>query len=190
MALRYHPAHYLRQRVGQGQPGSGAAHPGTQPLHRRHLQQAENPRRRAAAGGHRAEFDQLQSTVQRRFAPFWCVGPHMRHRSGARPGRQVLRTGGQPAGALGRILHAGEPGNHQAGAAGTVSQLQHPAGGRLPLPPLPHPGFAVAAGIPAAALHRGPDPGHLQFSLLRSRTTSWPNRRTRSTCCCSTGPVR
>ena len=43
------------------------------------------------------------------------LGPHLRQRPRPRRRRHVLRARGQPAGAVGRVLHAREPPDHQAG---------------------------------------------------------------------------
>ena len=58
---------------------------------------------------------------------------------------RCLRAGGQPACAVGRVLHAREPAGHQARNAGSVRRLRRAAGRRVSGAALRHAGGAVPA---------------------------------------------
>ena len=125
---------------------------GAEPVHRRHLRRAEDPPRRRVPGRSAGAVEELPPAVRGR-APRYGVWAHICGTDLVRDARRHdLRAGGQPARALRRVLHAGEPRDHQARVPGAVRERSHPAGGRLPVAAVRHAGLAVAA--PAATTRR------------------------------------
>ena len=88
--------------------------------------------------------------------------------------RHHLRAGGQPARALRRLLHAGEPPGDQAGLPGAVRALRTAAGRRLPVAALRHPGRAVAA--PGGLSAGGGADARASTTRPISSTPTWPSR--------------
>ena len=110
----------------------------------------------------------FRAGVQRHQAAARHLGAHLRLGPDARQGRHGLRARGQPARAVGRVVHAREPPGDEARVPRAVRERRHPAGGRLPLAALRHAARAVAAqGEPARG--RGAHAGHLQLGVLRAR---------------------
>ena len=103
-----------------------------------------------------------------------CPHRRDRHRPGRR--RQFHRAGGQCADALGRLLHAGKPRNHDAAVSGPVRPPPRRTRGTLSRR------IAVGVALGGAALGlggadgRADDARRLQFRLLR---TLLPRRQAR-----------
>ena len=130
-----------RAEVHQGRPDAGLDH--------RDLE--ELPRQRQ---GHQAAARHLGACLR--------LGPDPRQ------GRHGLRARGQPARALGRVVHAREPPGGEARVPRAVRERGHPAGGRLSLAALRHADRAQPAQA-GAARSRGADARHLQLGVLRAR---------------------
>ena len=157
-------AHRVAAHRGRPQ----AAPDGPEPVHRRPLQRAAHRQGRRVSARGAGGVGELPRAVPRHLAPFWGVGAHLRHRSGARQGRHRLRPGGQPARAVGRVLHAREPPADEAAVPRGFRGQQHPAGRRLPDPAARHAGaLSPREGDPPG--RRRADARHLQLGLLRAQ---------------------
>ena len=108
------------QRVAAHRSRPAAATDRAEPVHRRPVQRPAHRQGRGIPGRAAGQFAQLPEAVPRHVAPFWGVGQHLRHRSGARQGRHGLRAGGQPAGSLRCLVHAREPHADEVGLPGAV----------------------------------------------------------------------
>ena len=97
-----------RRRLGPGGAGPAAAAGGAEPLPRRCLRAGADPRGRGGAGGPGAG---LPAVPGRDAGPGGAprrLRRALRHRHRAHQ-RRLRGAGGQPAGALRRLLHAGQP---------------------------------------------------------------------------------
>ena len=101
-------------------------------LHRRPVPRAALPARRHRPPGPDRSSPGWRPECRGVDPPQRRVGPHLRLRPRARRRRHRLRAGGQPAGALRRLLHAGEPGRHQAGLRRAVRAPVDPPVDRYP----------------------------------------------------------
>ena len=109
--------------------------------------------------------------------PLQHLHPRRRHRHRAGGRRHLLRARGQCAHALRRLLHAGEPRDHDAAVPRTVRAPPHRAGGGLSGRPAGH---AQIGG--AVARRARPDRGaaharRLQLGLLRALVSRRQARR-------------
>ena len=77
---------------------------------------------------------ELPARVHRHPAAAGHVGPHQRQRPRAGRRRRVPGAGGQPPGAVRRVVHAREPADLQAGLRRRLPQPRHPARRRVPRP--------------------------------------------------------
>ena len=100
---------------------------------------------------------------------------HHRHRHRAHGRERVLRARGQHAHALRRLLHAGEPGSHDAHVPGAVQPQPRGGGGGLSGQPAPH---ARERGPrrPRSRADRGRCSRPASTTAPTSSTRSWPTR--------------
>ena len=167
LAVRRGAAHHPQGRMGPHRGRAQAAPEGAQSVHRRPLPRAEDRQGRRVSRRGAGRFEELSRGLRRRESAVRGVGAYLRHRSGARRRRHVLRAGRQPARAVRRVLHAGKPPADEAAVSGAVRALRHAAGGRLHRAALRHAGRAVAASRRASG-DRGAHAGHLQLGLFRA----------------------
>ena len=129
--LRRDPADHVGQGMGDAGKGPEAAGPRAQHVPARHLSRPRHPARQHHP--RRPDLpepgvppgDERPGRAARRLCP------HRRHRHRPDRRRQFHRAGGQCADALGRVLHAGKPRNHDAAVSGPVRPPPRRAGGTL-----------------------------------------------------------
>ena len=112
--------------------------------------------------------DQYRPQMRGVGVPGGHLRPHRRHRRGARRRRRVLRAGGQPARALGRVVHAREPQDDDAAVPGAVRAPVDRAGRALPGHAAREPALG-RAGRGRGSDRGAADPGFVQLGLLRAR---------------------
>ena len=118
---------------GMAAPGKGPdpARQRAERLHQGHLRRARNPARRHRAGRPGLPQSRVPSRDERAERAARYLRACRRHRHRARRCRDILRAGRQCAHALRRLLHAGEPRDHDAAFPGTVLAPSHRAGREL-----------------------------------------------------------
>ena len=129
--VRRHPAHPVRRRMAAPGNGPRAARQGAQSVHQGHLRRARDPARRHRARRSGVPQSGLPPGDERPERAARHLRAHRRHRHRARRCRHLLRARGQCAHALRRLLHAGEPRDHDAAVPGTVRAPPHRAGREL-----------------------------------------------------------
>ena len=141
---------------------------GDQRLHRRRLRRPPHPRRRRDPARHRPRQQPVLHTLCRFEAAARRLCPHLRHRPGAHRRRRILGARGQCPHALGRLLHAREPGGDAAALPRTVRDVCGAAGRFLPRAAPRNALFGGAGRVPPAGL-RAADAGPFQLGLLRAQ---------------------
>ena len=111
--------------------GLDPARQGAQSVHQGRLWRARNSARRRGARRSGVPQSGLPPGDERAERAARHLHAHRRHRHHPRRCRHLLRAGGQCAHALRRLLHAGEPRDHDAAVSGTVLAPPHRAGGEL-----------------------------------------------------------
>ena len=135
--------------------GLDPARQGAQSVHQGHLWRARDPARRRGARRPGVPQSGLPPRDERPKRAARHLRACRRHRHRARRCRDVLRAGRQCAHALRRLLHAGEPRDHDAAVPGIVLAPPHRAGGELSGRTARHAqigGAAVAAREPNVVL--------------------------------------
>ena len=166
--VRRHPAHHVRRRMAAPGKGPDPARQGAQSVHQGRLWRARDPARRRGARRSGIPQSGVPSRDERAERALRHLHPRRRHRHRAGGRRHLLRARGQCAHALRRLLHAGEPRDHDAVVPGIVRAPPHRAGGELSGRAAGH------AQIGGAVAHRArPDRGaaharRLQLGLLRA----------------------
>ena len=129
--LRRHPAHPVGQGMDAAGEGPAPARARAQHVPARHLSRPRHPARRDRARRPDLPEPGVPPGDERPGRAARRLRPHRRHRH--RPGRrrQFHRAGGQCAHALGRVLHAGKPRDHDAAVSGPVRAPSHRAGRAL-----------------------------------------------------------
>ena len=114
-------------------PGKGShpARQGAQSVPQGHLWRARHPARRRGARRSGVPQSGVPSRDERAARALRHLHPRRRHRHRAGGCRHLLRARGQCAHAVRRLLHAGEPRDHDAVVSGTVRAPPHRAGGEL-----------------------------------------------------------
>ena len=148
--------------------GPHPARQGAQRLHQGRLWRARDLARRRGARRSGVPQSGLPPGDERTERAARHLRPHRRHRHRARRRRDLLRARGQCPHALRRLLHAGEPRDHDAAVSGIVRAPSRRAGGEL------SGRIAGDAQIGGAGLGlarsdlRAADARRLQFGLLRA----------------------
>ena len=175
--VRRHPAHHGRRRMAAPGKGPRPARQGAQSVPQGRLRRARDPARRRGARRPGVSQSGVPPRDERTARALRHLHPHRRHRHRARGRRDFLRARGQRAHALRRLLHAGEPRDHDAAVPGTVRAPPHRAGGKLSgrLARNPQVGRALArrARPDRGAAHAR----RLQLGLLRALVSRRQARR-------------
>ncbi len=131
--VRRDPAHPVGKRMdARCKRGLEAARQArSTPISCGHLPQARHPARRHRAGGPGLPEPGVPAGDERPERAARHLRAHRRHRHRARRCRHFLRAGGQCAHALRRLLHAGEPRDHDAAVPGPVRAPPRRAGREL-----------------------------------------------------------
>ncbi len=129
--VRRHPAYPVGEGMDAAGEGAAPARARTQHVPARHLSRPRHPARRDRAGGPDLPEPGVPPGDERPGRPARRLRPYRRdrHRPGRR--RQFHRAGGQCAHAVGRVLHAGKPRDHDAAVSGPVRAASHRAGRAL-----------------------------------------------------------
>ena len=148
-------------------PGTAAAHPRVEPVHRRRLPRPQGHQGRCRSGRDRPVRPRVPRTVHRAEAAAGRLVPRHRHRLGSRLRRTDLRAGRQPAGSLRRLLPAAEPRGAKADVSEGLPRVGGAPGGGLPRSVARHARGRGATGRRAAA-GGGRDAGPFQLGLFRT----------------------
>ena len=166
--VRRHSPHPRRQGMGPASQGAGAARQGDQPLSQRHLRPPRGAARRHRAGRPGVQESGVPAGDERPEGAAQHLRPHRRHRHRPRRSGDLLCSRGQCPHALRRLLHAGEPRDHDAAVSGAVLAAPRVAGREL------SGRIARDAEIRRARIRvrrsdrRAAHAGHLQLGLLRA----------------------
>ena len=148
--------------------GPEAAGARAQPVPARHLSRPRHPARRDHPRRPDLPEPGIPPGDERPGRAARRLRPHRRHRH--HPGRceRLLRAGGQCAHALGRVLHAGKPRDHDAAVSGPVRPPPRRAGGAVSGRTVVGAALGGAAFRLGRADGRADDARRLQFRLLRA----------------------
>ena len=166
---------------------AGAARQGAQPLSQGHLRQARDPARRHRAGRSGVPEPGVPAGDERPEGAARHLSAYRRHRHRARRRRQFLCAGGQRAHALRRLLHAGEPRDHDAAVPGAVLAAPRRAGRELSRRTARDAEVGRAGNRAARSDRRAADARRLQLGLLRALV---PGRQARHRAGRGQRPVR
>ena len=166
--LRRDPADHVGEGMDHAGKGPEAAGPRAQHVPARHLSRPRHPARQHHSRRPDLPEPGIPARDERPERAARRLRAHRRdrHRPGRR--RQFHRAGGQCADALGRVLHAGKPRNHDAAVSGPVRPPPRRTRGAL------SGRIAVGVALGGAALGlggadgRADDARRLQFRLLRA----------------------
>ncbi len=153
------------------------ARQGAQSVPQGHLRRARDSARRRGARRPGVPQSGVPSRDERPERAARHLRPHRRHRHRAGGRRNLLRARGQCAHAVRRLLHAGEPRDHDAAVPGTVRTPPHRAGRGLSGCPLGHAQIGRAFAHRARPNGRAADARRLQFGLLRAFVSGRQARR-------------
>ncbi len=154
--------------MGRHRQGAQAARQRAEPIHRRRLPRAADPRRQRRAARTDREVEGLPSGMHGRQSGARRVVARVRHRFSARRRRHRLRSRRQPARAVRRVVHAREPRGHEARVPRVVRGLPDPADRRLRRPAVANAALVVAAQNQEPR-GGGADARHLQLGVFRTR---------------------
>ena len=130
--VRRHPAHPVVAGMGHAAAaGSSSASRRSTLYLARHLRPARNPQGRHRARGPGVPESGVPAGDERPEGAARHLRAHRRHRRGPRRCRHLLRAGGQCPHAVRRLLHAGEPRDHDAAVSGAVLAPSRRAGREL-----------------------------------------------------------
>ena len=129
--VRHHPAHPVGAGMGHAAPRARAARQGAQRLPPRHLRPPRDPQGRHRARGPGVPEPGVPAGDERPEGAARHLRAHRRHRHRPRRRRHLLRARGQRPHAVRRLLHAGEPRDHDAAVPGAVLAPSRRAGGEL-----------------------------------------------------------
>ena len=169
---RLRAAHHEGRRVATHRGRDQAAHARGEPLPARHLQRGEFAAGRCGSPRPRARLSPVPGRNARREGAARRLRGRRRHRHRAhQPG--LRRDRGQHAGPVRRVVHAGLPRGHQAGAPHPVPRAPGPRGLRISRTSLFHARVPERKGGNAAG--GGPHPGAVQLRVLRARLPGGPD---------------